>query len=263
MNQGLPGGAAPVPASKAIAVVAHAKYLVPNGMTLLNLLLGFLAILSASEGDLVGAAVLVLAGSVLDIFDGMTARLLHAGSAFGAHLDSFADLVTSGVATAQLVYLAFFAGLGPVGVAISSLPLLAGAFRLVRFDLQPEEERRKGFQGFPITWSSMLLAGFVLFAHDRLGQSPPPAVVAVLVLVDALAMVSTIPYSTNAVIEPRRILRNWRGLVFLAGIAGAVLAPSVAFFVWTCGFLLSGVAEWAWHKTSRGGGPAVQIGRAE
>ena len=223
------------------------RYAVPNGLTVLNLLLGYLAILRASQGDLLGAAGLIIAGSVLDIFDGMAARLLHAGSRFGAQLDSYADLVTSGVATAQLVYLAFFSSFGGWGVVLSTLPLLGGAFRLVRYDLQAAEEKRRAFEGFPITWSSMLLAGFVLFA-DRVWHAPPPGFVAVLVVIDALAMVSTIPYSTNAVIEPKRILRNWRGWAFLVGVVGAVVAPAITFFVWTCLFLLSGVAEWAWRK---------------
>jgi CDP-diacylglycerol---serine O-phosphatidyltransferase len=222
------------------------KYVVPNGLTFLNLVLGYLAILRASQGDLLGAASLVLAGSVLDIFDGMAARLLRAGSRFGAQFDSYADLVTSGVATSQLVYLAFLSSWGVAGILVGALPLLAGVFRLVRYDLQPEEQRRRAFVGFPITWSSMLLAGFVLFADRMLGAPPPPGVVALLVVVDALAMVSTIPYSTNAVIEPKRILRNWRGWAFLVGVVGAVLAPYFTFFVWTGLFLLSGIAEWAW-----------------
>ncbi|MBV9580418.1 MAG: CDP-alcohol phosphatidyltransferase family protein [Chloroflexi bacterium] len=225
------------------------RYAVPNGLTTLNLLLGFLAILHASQGDLLGAAGLILAGSVLDIFDGMAARLLHAGSRFGAQLDSYADLVTSGAATAQLVYLAFFSMSGWWGVLVSTLPLLTGAFRLVRYDLQADEQKRRAFEGFPITWSSMLLAGFVLFA-DRVWQAPPPGLVALLVVIDALAMVSTIPYSTNAVIEPKRILRNWRGWAFLVGVVGAIVAPAITFFVWTSLFLLSGVAAWAWRKYS-------------
>src|SRR5205085_2714391 len=142
-----------------------------------------------SQADLIGAAGLVLAGSVLDIFDGMTARLLHAGSRFGAQLDSYADLVTSGVATAQLVYLAFFSSWGPAGLVIGTIPLLAGAFRLVRYDLQAPEQKQNAFVGFPITWSSMLLAGFVLFAEIVWQAPQAPGVAAVLVVIDALAMV--------------------------------------------------------------------------
>jgi CDP-diacylglycerol--serine O-phosphatidyltransferase len=188
---------------------------------------------------------------VLDIFDGMAARLLRAGSRFGAQFDSYADLVTSGVATSQLVYLAFLSPWGPPGLVVGALPLLAGAFRLVRYDLQPADQKRHAFVGFPITWSSMLLAGFVLFANRMWPAPPPPGMVALLVVIDALAMVSTIPYTTNEVIEPKRIFRNWRGWAFLAGVLGAVLAPSMTFFVWTSLFLLSGVAEWGWRKSQR------------
>jgi CDP-diacylglycerol--serine O-phosphatidyltransferase len=239
---------------------SRARYAVPNGLTLLNLVLGYLAILRASQGDLLGAAGLVLAGSVLDIFDGLAARLLRATSRFGGQLDSYADLVTSGVATAQLVYLAFFTSWGTWGLVVGTLPLLAGAVRLVRYDLQPRDQKHAAFVGFPITWSSMLLAGFVLFAHQTWSSPPHPALVAVLVVVDASAMLSTIPYSTSVVIEPKRILRNWRGLAFLAGVVGALLAPDTTFFAWTSLFLLSGVVEWVlrksiWRSSSSAGPP--------
>jgi CDP-diacylglycerol---serine O-phosphatidyltransferase len=243
-------------------LIRRARYVVPNGLTLLNLVLGYLAILRASQGDLLGAAGLVLAGSVLDIFDGMAARLLRATSRFGAQFDSYADLVTSGVATSQLVYLAFFTGWGSWGLFVGALPLLAGAVRLVRYDLQPADRKHTAFVGFPITWSSMLLAGFVLFAHATWSTPPPAMLVGVLVVVDALAMVSTIPYSTSVVIEPRRILRNWRGLAFLLGVIGVILVPNTTFFVWTGLFLLSGVVEWVlrksvWRRSSTASPPRV------
>lgn len=77
-------------------------------LTLGNVLCGFVAIFWASlpaDADfpfnwtpLTFAAMAIFAGMVFDGFDGRVARLTNSTSAFGAQLDSMADMVTFGLA---------------------------------------------------------------------------------------------------------------------------------------------------------------------
>jgi CDP-diacylglycerol--serine O-phosphatidyltransferase len=79
------------------------RYTVPNSFTALSLLLGVASIVTTQLGDLQLAAWLIVWCGLLDVMDGVSARLLKATSSFGAEFDSMADLVSFGVAPAILV----------------------------------------------------------------------------------------------------------------------------------------------------------------
>ena len=85
---------------------------IPNLITLGNLLCGVIAIRFALRAELDYAAFFICLGIFLDFFDGMAARLLKVPSAIGKELDSLADLVTSGVAPAFIVYTILDDGVG-------------------------------------------------------------------------------------------------------------------------------------------------------
>src|SRR5690606_188012 len=72
--------------------------IVPNALTLANLFFGVWAIVSASRGDFVTAAWLVVIASVADLLDGRVARVTRTGSRFGGELDSLVDAISFGVA---------------------------------------------------------------------------------------------------------------------------------------------------------------------
>ena len=80
----------------------HAIYALPNAFTTAALFAGFYSILRAIAGDWQGAAIGVLAATVLDACDGRVARLTGTESSFGAEYDSLADVVAFGVAPAIL-----------------------------------------------------------------------------------------------------------------------------------------------------------------
>ena len=80
------------------------KKQIPNLLTLCNLTCGVLAAYMASLGWLHRAAVLMLAGILFDFLDGFAARLLKVQSPMGKELDSLADVVTSGVAPAIILF---------------------------------------------------------------------------------------------------------------------------------------------------------------
>ncbi len=71
---------------------------------MLNLLSGLIAVIFAVKGDLTLAAFFVLLGIFFDFFDGFFARILNVSGELGKQLDSLADMVTSGVAPAIIMY---------------------------------------------------------------------------------------------------------------------------------------------------------------
>lgn len=80
-------------------------FTIPNLLTLMNLLCGSFAVVAAlMYNDLTLAFWLITAGIVFDFFDGFVARLLHSSSAIGVQLDSLADVITSGLAPAAVLY---------------------------------------------------------------------------------------------------------------------------------------------------------------
>jgi CDP-diacylglycerol--serine O-phosphatidyltransferase len=77
---------------------------IPNFITSLNLVAGFVSIIFAAKGNLVTASWLILAAMIFDFLDGFSARLLKAYSEIGKELDSLADVVSFGVAPGIIIY---------------------------------------------------------------------------------------------------------------------------------------------------------------
>lgn len=120
------------------------KKYVPSALTLLNLTCGFVAILL---NDMLWSPVIIAIGALLDVFDGLTAKLLNAISELGKQLDSLADLITFGVAPAYLYYHHILPQ-STLGIIIASLLPAFGALRLARFNI--DNEQNLNFKGLPI-----------------------------------------------------------------------------------------------------------------
>ncbi|MDQ0272297.1 CDP-diacylglycerol--serine O-phosphatidyltransferase [Cytobacillus purgationiresistens] len=132
--------------------------MIPNMLTLGNLYCGFLSIGFAAHGQYNNAAILIIIGMMLDSMDGRAARMLKADSTLGKELDSLADIVTFGVAPSFLVYYTYFYQFGLIGLAISGLFPLFGAFRLARFNVGTPKQSMNYFIGVPITAAGGILA---------------------------------------------------------------------------------------------------------
>jgi CDP-diacylglycerol--serine O-phosphatidyltransferase len=159
---------------------------VPNAATAANILAGFLAMLMASAGRYDQAVYLLVAAIILDTLDGRLARLLKATSDFGQQLDSFSDILSFGMAPAFLVYQAVLHRLGWLGVAGSAVYLLAGVYRLARFNLTSDaHSKAPRTLGVPIPIGAGYLMAVALM-RDEL--TPRWALVVVLAM--AALMVS-------------------------------------------------------------------------
>ncbi len=174
------------------------KSTIPNTATSLNVLSGFLAIIYASEGDFHLSALFIFIATFFDLIDGLLARLTKTASMFGVELDSLADVVSFGVAPSFLIYKAFFIDYGYPGILLSSLPLIFGALRLARFNVQVEDIKIKlDFFGLPIPISAITIASIILFYHNGVSIIKPfNYIILPAIIILSLLMVSNIRYNT-------------------------------------------------------------------
>lgn len=133
---------------------------IPNLITSLNLVSGFIAIIFASRGDIVSASWLILAAMVFDYLDGFSARLLNAYSDMGKELDSLADIVSFGIAPAMIIFHLLGNTIAPDSLMLLSedpgnfilmfLPAImpvCAALRLARFNIDTTQATT--FRGLP------------------------------------------------------------------------------------------------------------------
>lgn len=156
---------------------------IPNLFTLLNLVLGALAIIFILQpGESImnyngeewkvympervqwGAFCIFLA-ALVDFLDGFVARLLGADSDMGKQLDSLADVVSFGVAPGMIMYqllrisFAYEPNGLDTGIALLLPALLipaAAAYRLARFNI--DKEQSFGFKGIPAPAAGLFIA---------------------------------------------------------------------------------------------------------
>jgi len=224
----------------------------PSLFTVSSIFCGVYSIM-LSSGETTGdnfyrAAVAIFFGNFFDAFDGRVARMTKTQSDFGVELDSLADVITFGVAPAILVYKWALYGLGFAGIVIAGVYAACGAIRLARFNVlaHAEEGVQRFFVGLPIPLAAGMLVSLVIALQRQ--RSPvdafAPWPIAVLVLVLAFLMVSTIRYRTfkDAGLNPRTLL------IFMLVLAlGVVVAyrgrPSLVLLVYFSVYILLGLGE--------------------
>jgi CDP-diacylglycerol--serine O-phosphatidyltransferase len=169
------------------------KNAVPSVATIGSLMFGVMAIMFLFDDRFFLAAILILFGSILDVLDGQLATRLDAISDVGKELDSLADMVTFGVAPAIMIYrLMLFVGVAmPVAMASTLLFVLAGAYRLARYNTLPSD-RRAYFKGLPIPAACLILITGSFWQHWTINIWWVALVVGASYL-----MVSNFPYPKN------------------------------------------------------------------
>ncbi len=230
--------------------------LVPSLFTIANLLCGWAVIVHALRGDLGGAAPFIALAILFDMFDGRIARLTGTTSAFGAQLDSLADLVSFGVAPALLVYRWGLEPLGALGWLAGAAFLTAAAVRLARFnvpaaDLPVNDDSADApdpgsyFSGLPSPAAAALIAATVLVAPAGLHTMPSALLALALTLVPAALMVSTLPFRSFKSVHVHA--GQGAPLVAIACLVAvfALVEPHAAFLVAAYAYLTSGLVEFA------------------
>ena len=140
------------------------------------------------------AALLICLGILFDFFDGLTARLLGVSSPMGKELDSLADVVTSGVAPAAILYELTETSLWNLNIpwlaiVFLLIPLFA-AYRLAKFNLDTRQSH--SFLGLPVPSQALVWVGVALSVRADLSL-PWVVSIVVLSLVLNVLMVSELP----------------------------------------------------------------------
>jgi len=148
------------------------KKQIPNTLTLLNLISGFIAIIMIMNGNLKLSVWFISASLLFDFGDGLAARLLKAYSEIGLQLDSLADMVSFGVAPGLLMYRLIVSaeGLDQYEGLLGYLPVLIPAFsglRLAKFNI--DKAQSDHFSGLPTPATAFFIISLVFAAEY--GQS--------------------------------------------------------------------------------------------
>lgn len=185
--------------------------MLPNLITLGNLLCGVLAILHDKTEYSLG---FIFLAAVLDFLDGFVARLMGISSEMGKQLDSLADVVTFGVAPAVLVHkflLLFITPVSTVEYLIVYWPLilpLAGAWRLARFNIDPGQSGY--FKGLPIPANGFFWIGYLMLFHPENPVSAELSLVIPLTLI-MCTLLSLIMVSRLKILNFKVKNVQWKG----------------------------------------------------
>lgn len=172
------------------------RSIIPNLLTLGNLFSGFSAIIYISRNEFEIAAIMILIAGIFDTLDGVVARLIRSTSAIGVELDSLCDVVSFGVAPSFMIYQMYFYQFEQIGIVISSLPALAGVYRLARFNVQATLEDKTFFKGMPVPSAALLIVSYCVFHFDYSAENDDLKVATLLAvtLVASVSMISTIKF---------------------------------------------------------------------
>ncbi len=205
-----------------------------NIFSLVNLILGFLSVISSFKSQFFIASWAILLSVFFDGLDGQLARMNHHSNQFGRELDSLADLVSFGVAPSVLGYTLIYEKSHFWVVGVLSIYLICAVLRLARYNLTPKEELSNCFVGLPVTMSGGIL-GFLILLYLNSVQYFPKYGFLFLMLGLSFLMISKIKYpNLNSV---RMILCRSIPAVFVS-LAGLLLVLFVSYWI-TGGFSFS------------------------
>lgn len=202
---------------------------IPSAITLAGLCAGATAIPFAMYGNWKGAVGAIVVAAILDTMDGWIARMIGAGSEFGAQLDSLADLVSFGIVPSIVVYMWTLNQAGGAGWVMALIYAMCCAIRLARFNVESvdvDAPPAKHFTGMPTPIASCLILLPMQFTfHFSDPAFRNPMMTAVMIAIVSIMMVSRVPtFSLKRVHVPKN--RRVALLVLSAPIiASAVLFP--------------------------------------
>jgi len=238
-------------ASKRPGIKGIPRSAVPSFFTLMNLFCGFLAIIQVSEGDLHKAAWLVLLAAFFDMLDGMMARITNGTSLFGMELDSLCDVVSFGVAPSFMIWAFGLNELGTTGVIVASLPALAGAIRLARFNVNFEGTKSAYFSGLPIPTTAMVIVAIILnddLVREWVSQRGDLNLILTTVIILAGLMVTNIPFDAPPKLTPS-YARSYpfQAIFSVVSLIALVLFREVALLIILLAYLSVGIGRAGWR----------------
>lgn len=230
---------------------------IPNLFTALNMFSGFLSIIYSSNGNYVYAGWLIIVAAIFDTLDGLMARLTKSSSELGVELDSLSDVVSFGAAPSFLLYKTYFYNFETLGIILSSLPLIAGGFRLARFNVQLVGFEKKYFTGLPIPSAAIFFATLILSFYQNGFVEVLEYILIPCVIFISYLMVSKVRYETI----PKFSYENFKSkplhfaFIFLSLLAVILFYVKGLFFSFVAMILIGFIRHYYYkifNKTIRG-----------
>ena len=203
------------------------KRFFPNSLTIINMFLGFTSIILIMRSEYINAGILILIAGLMDIFDGKIARLLGISSKFGVEFDSLADTVSFCVAPSILIYSLYAKDLQFIlGLILSFTPLICGAVRLAKYNLETDENNHKSyFIGLSTPISTVTILAFMYFNNQTgdEGFYGDPIIALGLVIFLGILMLSPIHFPKVPLITFKSSSTNSVLLIILIGCSLSIL----------------------------------------
>lgn len=217
----------------ATAICEESKFgkALPNAMTLLGLCCGATAIRFALDSDWKAAVIAIVLAAVFDVIDGKLARLFHVDGAFGAQLDSLADLVSFGIAPGVLVYMWSLYHAHDAGWAFALIFCACSAIRLARFNVESADHESEApsayFTGVPTPAAACLILLPMLLGFQFKGDAfSHPWISAAVIALTSWLMISRVPTLS---LKKLRVPPRLKAPVIFAAI---VLLASALIWPW-------------------------------
>lgn len=208
------------------------KPYLPTIVSIGNLTCGFVAIIFIINKELSYAAWLIITAMVFDGLDGQIARLLKTKVAWGGHLDSFADMITFGLAPAFLI-----GGLDIFNAHIAIWFVcffftLCAVIRLAKFEAENNSDnaRSKYFTGLPTTLAGGTVASLILldsYLKTTVGIPIVSKSLPSITFILGILMLSKVQY-----IKILDVLRKKHDLAHLLMIIGVFFTLLVLFILY-------------------------------
>jgi CDP-diacylglycerol--serine O-phosphatidyltransferase len=219
--------------------ITQMKKYIPNVMTFLALGFGIVSIVFATRENIMLAGLFIILSVILDSLDGTVARKLNVTSTFGKQLDSLSDLVCFGVAPIILVqqHLTVRELFRLWMIPLLILPVLAGAFRLARFNLQPQKDKTTTpTKGITITNNGIIFTLAVLSDLSNPNASLAQGSYTSLLLILSYLMISKLEFPSMTWLFPSKIL------IILYLVIGSIIFYFSSLFTAMSVFFLGGLA---------------------
>ena len=229
---------------------AKSIHLLPNAFTTAALFAGFFAIISATEGNYVNAAMAIIVAAFLDAFDGRIARITNTESSFGQQYDNLSDMVSFGIAPAILAFAWALESMGKYGWSIAFFYSACTALRLGRFVAQVDEVDPRYFVGMPSPVAAGIAAALI-WSFVEWGLEPNFALslgLALIMLALALLMVSTIPFMSSKKLQLRGRAPFLSMLLLIGLLALLLVNPNSVLLV--CGAIYTCHGFYLWLTRS-------------
>lgn len=222
----------------------------PGVFTMGNLVCGFIAVLTASDGEIITACWFILLAAFLDLLDGKVARLAGADSRFGVELDSLADFMSFGIAPAFLMHTLKLGSMGRWGWIISVVYIMAAGYRLARYNLMSQSEEKRNFLGMPVPVAALGPVTFVIFSYQIWGELQYSEYLISMMILFSGLMVSQVEFEA----VPDRFGRSDRVKLILAIliIVALVINAKLTLFPIIAAYILTNLVRESHRLYNRG-----------